>query len=664
MCGWVGRRSQAAKGTPERAEQGSTRPDADRGRPSRDVGRTARGAAVRPGRRPAAPWVLRPGLQLRRGLPRDAGAGPEPTAAASTSTRSTASRRWSRTCTRPCSGITGTDDLAAGPGSSQCSHRSRPRCSSRSRPAAGSRGDTPPSPPASPTSSRPAAFPPADAQAANFEIFMLPLMTVAFVLAVRRTTGRGRRRRSRSPRSPSRPLPSRSLPLAYVAWRDPSRARSRAPGRGVRRSDRRRRRRVRTARLRALGVHGQRRLRRRERRDRIRLLERARTRRAGSSSAARRSSCSCPGRGDTACQDLDLWLWLALRGGGRAHRLPLLPALLPAAPAAARAARDAGARLARRRATGGACCPVVAVVAVVSTTLWFVVPAFTNGDNRDTKVALDVATYVAHHTAPGAAVLVWGQAPEVYWSSGAPPGDTLRDDRVHHRRLGWATTEPRRDAVRGARAPPISSTETSADSPPVLIADMSTADQRHAHFAPPSRFPRFAAFPAPQRLAPCRPRRRCHDPPPVWPDAPERDPIGRQRTRRRDMVLDVRRAAAGRSWSLPFGGLLLRELRRNRELADRCLPDPTGSGVLRQLHARCVPRWNGTVRRRLRPRRPHQRESPRRRSEWSHHGRRAAQPRRSRATPCSATPTSQAPTSATPTSPAPTSPAPISLEPG
>jgi hypothetical protein len=30
--------------------------------------------------------------------------------------------------------------------------------------------------------------------------------------------------------------------------------------------------------------------------------------------------------------------------------------------------------------------------------------------------------------------------------------------------------------------------------PPVLVADMSTADQRHAHFAPPSKFPRFERF--------------------------------------------------------------------------------------------------------------------------------------------------------------------------
>ena len=54
-------------------------------------------------------------------------------------------------------------------------------------------------------------------------------------------------------------------------------------------------------------------------------------------------------------------------------------------------------------------------------TLSFVVPAFTNGDNRDTKIALDVATYVRRHTAPGARVLVWGQAPEVYWGSARLP---------------------------------------------------------------------------------------------------------------------------------------------------------------------------------------------------------------------------------------------------
>jgi hypothetical protein len=30
--------------------------------------------------------------------------------------------------------------------------------------------------------------------------------------------------------------------------------------------------------------------------------------------------------------------------------------------------------------------------------------------------------------------------------------------------------------------------------PPTLVADMSTADQRHAHYAPPIRFPKFEAF--------------------------------------------------------------------------------------------------------------------------------------------------------------------------
>jgi len=190
-------------------------------------------------------------------------------------------------------------------------------------------------------------------------------------------------------------------------------------------------------------------------------------------------------------EDADLWLWL-LSGVGAVligfrffphYYLQLLP---PLVLLATRALSSFGAEQRRR------VLPVVAVVAVAVTT-WFLVPAFANGANRDTTIALDVATYVRHHTAPDARVLVWGQAPEVYWSSGRLPATRFAT-------TGFVT------GVSGGRPPSRVGTRYAAPgaadlfyrdlgrTPPVLVADMSTADQRHARYAPPSRFPRFERF--------------------------------------------------------------------------------------------------------------------------------------------------------------------------
>ena len=101
--------------------------------------------------------------------------------------------------------------------------------------------------------------------------------------------------------------------------------------------------------------------------------------------------------------------------------------------------------------------------------------------------------WLAAHTPPDARILVWGQAPEVYWSSGRLPATRFAT-------TGFVT------GVSGGRPPSrvgtSYATPGAADlfyrdlrrTPPVLIADMSTADQRHAHHAPPSRFPRFEQF--------------------------------------------------------------------------------------------------------------------------------------------------------------------------
>jgi hypothetical protein len=135
---------------------------------------------------------------------------------------------------------------------------------------------------------------------------------------------------------------------------------------------------------------------------------------------------------------------------------------------------------------------VVGLLAAVSTT-YFLVPAFTQGDNRDTTIALAVARYVAHHTASDQRVLVWGQAPEVYWASDRRPSTRFAT-------TGFVTgaSGGRPPSRVGSRyAVPGATDDFYSDlrrSPPALIADMSTADQRHAHYYPPARFPRFEHF--------------------------------------------------------------------------------------------------------------------------------------------------------------------------
>lgn len=333
------------------------------------------------------------------------------------------------------------------------------------------------------------AFAPADAQAANFEVFMVPLMTAAFVLAVRdRPAGAGVSLAVATLTKQTAALAL--LPLAFLAWR----ARR---GRG----------------LAVLGVtfllpivaaaiafgpHD--------------FVHWVFTGNGGYvdvsgavgyavSNAAARTGWFLVGSAALVVllpwawrdrsADADLWLWLgsgvvAVAIGFRFFPHYYLQLLPPLVLLATRSLSSFGVE--RRRWV----LPAVATLAA-ATTIWFFVPAVTNGDNRDTRIALDVASYVRAHTAPGERVLVWGQAPEVYWSSDRPPATRFAT-------TGFVTgaSGGRPPGRVGARYAAPGATELFyrdlRHTPPALIADMSTADQRHAHFAPPSRFPRFAGY--------------------------------------------------------------------------------------------------------------------------------------------------------------------------
>ena len=189
--------------------------------------------------------------------------------------------------------------------------------------------------------------------------------------------------------------------------------------------------------------------------------------------------------------DRDLWLWLASAVIAVAIGFRFFPhyylQLLPPLALLATRGVDVISRPHRRRALA-----VVGLLAVVSTT-FFLVPAFTQGETRDTRVALAVAQYVRQHTRHGQRVLVWGQAPEVYWASDRRPAT-----RFATTGFVTGTSGGRPPSHVGSRyAVPGAADDFFADlrrSPPVLIADMSTADQRHAHFYPPARYPRFQRF--------------------------------------------------------------------------------------------------------------------------------------------------------------------------
>ncbi len=189
--------------------------------------------------------------------------------------------------------------------------------------------------------------------------------------------------------------------------------------------------------------------------------------------------------------DVDLWLWLlsgilAVFTGLRFfphYYLQLLP------PLTLLAIRGLDCRPRRLRASSVAC---VAAVALACTS-YFLVPAYVDGNNHDTRVALDVAKFIDRHTVAGQKVLVWGQAPEVYWASQRRPASRFATTGFVTGTSGGRPLDHvgEQYAVAGAWHDFLVDLHKT---PPVLIANMSTADQRHAGHYPPRNFPKFQRF--------------------------------------------------------------------------------------------------------------------------------------------------------------------------
>jgi 4-amino-4-deoxy-L-arabinose transferase-like glycosyltransferase len=189
--------------------------------------------------------------------------------------------------------------------------------------------------------------------------------------------------------------------------------------------------------------------------------------------------------------DREIWLWLASGAIAVTIGFRFFPHyyLQMVPPLVLLAARGIDGVAGRRRVALLALAGLLAAVAVI----WFVVPAFTGNDDRDTRIALAVADYVGHHTRPDQRILVWGQAPEVYWASNRRPATrfattgfvtgTSGGRPINHVGSRYAVPGAADDFFQDLRR-----------TPPVLIADMSTADQRHASAYPPSAFTRFQHY--------------------------------------------------------------------------------------------------------------------------------------------------------------------------
>jgi len=189
--------------------------------------------------------------------------------------------------------------------------------------------------------------------------------------------------------------------------------------------------------------------------------------------------------------DLDLWMWLASGVVAVVAGLRFFPhyylQLLPPLVLLAVAGLQTRPAAIRGRVT------IVAVVVACCTCAYFLRPAFTFHDTRDTKLALAAGDYLAAHTAPTQRVLVWGQAPEAYWVADRTPSTRFATTGFVTGTSGgrppwrvgtkYAVPGAWDDFMRDLRA-----------HPPALIADMTTANQRKGSNYPPSRYPRFARY--------------------------------------------------------------------------------------------------------------------------------------------------------------------------
>jgi hypothetical protein len=189
--------------------------------------------------------------------------------------------------------------------------------------------------------------------------------------------------------------------------------------------------------------------------------------------------------------DADLWLWvvaglIAVAAGLRFfphYYLQVLP------PLALLAGRGLVSHSFFTRRAGIALVAVLALLPVA----YYLPTAFEQRTDRNLRLALAAAAYAREHTKPNDRILVWGQAPEVYWASDLRPATRFPTTGF----VTGASGGRPADRVGAQYATPGAMKDFLADlkrHPPTLIFDMSTADQRNAGFYPPATVPAFSRF--------------------------------------------------------------------------------------------------------------------------------------------------------------------------
>jgi hypothetical protein len=333
------------------------------------------------------------------------------------------------------------------------------------------------------------AFRPQDAQAANFEVFMLPVMTAAMLLGIRRRRG-GAGATLAIATLAKQTAATTLLPLAWLAWRA-RRARGLVllaasfviPILAV---------------AAVMGFHD--------------FFFWVFTGNGGYLDAsgvlgyalglgARQTAWFVVGHvviiglavlaWPSRREDADLWLWAASGAVAVVIGLRFFPhyylQMLP--PLCLLAARGVTSTIWRTRRWA----LVGLSVVLLGTGGYYLVTAFLHTNGRDGNIATSAARYVADHSGPESRVLVWGHAPEVYWESGRRPATRF----VTTGFLTGASGARPPDRVGMQYATPGAWTQFLDDlrrHPPTLIVDMSEANQRNARFYPPSRFPPFARY--------------------------------------------------------------------------------------------------------------------------------------------------------------------------
>lgn len=183
-------------------------------------------------------------------------------------------------------------------------------------------------------------------------------------------------------------------------------------------------------------------------------------------------------------EDADLWLWILSAAVGVAaglrffehYYLQLIPALCLLA---ARPLDELSPRLAD-----------LSLATVAATTLWFNGSAVTFAAAQNDERLDRVSTWVARRTLPHERILVWGHWPELYWRADRRPATRFVTTGFLTGHSGGRP--PDRVGLKYATTGAWAAFEDDLEAhPPVLVVDVSPADLRNARHYPPSRFPRF-----------------------------------------------------------------------------------------------------------------------------------------------------------------------------